>query len=297
MITGYSSMIEKISRLRGSTMSIAAAQDKDILEAACKASEVARVKPILFGDAREIDRLKKEIGFTCECEIIDEPDEIAATKAAVKSVHDGEADVLMKGLVNTSDYLRAVLNKEDGLRSGHLLSHFSAFEIPGRERMLFLTDGGFNIAPGLADKREILKNALGAMRKMGYERPNVAILTANEQVNEKAIATVHAEIIAKAAAKGEFGECVVEGPIAFDVAISPDAARHKHIESKVSGCVDLFLSPTIEVGNVLGKCLSILVGAKMSGVVLGASAPVVLTSRSEDAESKLNSILLAASCI
>ena len=297
MIKSYSSMIEKISCLRGSTMSIAVAQDKDILEAVYKASAVARVQPILFGNAREIDRLKKEIGYTGECKTIDEPDDIAATMAAVKSVHDGEADVLMKGLINTSDYLRAVLNKTDGLRSGHMLSHLAAFEIPGRGRMLFLSDGGFNIAPDLNDKKGILKNALGAMRKMGYECPNVAVVTANEQVNEKAIATVHADAISKAAIEGEFGECVVEGPIAFDVAISRDAARHKHIESKISGCVDLILAPTIEVGNVLGKCLSILVGAKMSGVVLGASAPVVLTSRSEDAESKLNSILLAAACI
>jgi phosphate butyryltransferase len=142
-----------------------------------------------------------------------------------------------------------------------------------------------------------LKNAIGALKRMGYERPNVAIVTANEQVNEKAIATVHADAITKNAADGEFGECVVEGPIAFDVAISEDAARHKNIESRISGAVDLMLVPTIEVGNVLGKCLSILVGAKMSGVVLGASAPIVLTSRAEDAESKLNSILLAASCV
>jgi phosphate butyryltransferase len=203
----------------------------------------------------------------------------------------------MKGFVNTSDYLRAVLDKEAGLRSGKMLSHLAAFEIPGRGRMLFVTDGGFNIAPDLDEKKEILKNAIGALRKMGYERPNVAVVTANEQVNEKAIATVHADAITKCAEAGEFGECVVEGPIAFDVAISSAAAHHKRIESKISGAVDLILTPGIEVGNVLGKCLSIMVGAKMSGVVLGASAPVVLTSRSEDAESKLNSILLAASCI
>ena len=297
MIKSYSDMIEKISRMRGRTMSIAVAQDKDVLEAVCKASAVARVHPILFGNAREIDRLRKEIGYAGECKTIDEPDDLAAARAAVKSVHDGEADVLMKGLINTSDYLRAVLGRDDGLRSGGMLSHLAAFEIPGRGRMLFLSDGGFNIAPDLDEKKKILKNALGAMRKMGYERPNVAVVAANEQVNEKAISTIHADAIAKAAAAGEFGECVLEGPIAFDVAISSEAARHKNIESKISGCVDLILVPTIEVGNILGKCLSILVGAKMSGVVLGASAPVVLTSRSEDAESKLNSILLAASCI
>ena len=297
MITSYSSMIEKISRLRGSTVSVACAQDTDIIEAVYKASAAACIQPTLFGDAHEIGRLIKEIGCAGECKIIDEPDDTAAAKAAVKSVHDGEADVLMKGLINTSDFLRAVLNKEDGLRSGRILSHFSAFEIPGRDRMLFITDGGINIAPDLEEKKNILKNALAAMRKLGYERPNVAVVAANEQVNEKAAATVHADAIAKAAAGGEFGECVVEGPIAFDVAISNDAAHHKHIDSRISGRVDLILTPTIEVGNVLGKCLSILAGAKMSGVVLGASAPVVLTSRSENAESKLNSILLAATCI
>jgi phosphate butyryltransferase len=297
MIKSYSAMIEKISCLRGSTMSVAVAQDKDVLEAVYKASAVARVQPVLFGNGSEIERLKKEIGYTGECKTIDEPDDASATKAAVKSVHDGEADVLMKGLVNTSDYLRAVLDKDSGLRSGKMLSHLAAFEIPGRKRMLFVSDGGFNIAPNLEEKREILKNAIGALKRMGYERPNVAVITANEQVNEKAVATVHADAIAKCAADGEFGECFVEGPIAFDVAISEDAARHKNIESRISGAVDLILVPTIEVGNVLGKCLSILVGAKMSGVVLGASAPIVLTSRAEDAESKLNSILLAASCV
>ncbi|MDR1510403.1 MAG: phosphate butyryltransferase [Synergistaceae bacterium] len=278
-------------------MSVAVAQDRDILEAVCKASAVAGVNPVLFGDAKEIDRLKKEIGYAGECKVIDEPDDIAASRAAVKSVHDGESEVVMKGLINTSDYLRAVLDKTFGLRSGKLLSHMAAFEITGRGRMLFVTDGGFNIAPCLEEKKEILANALKALRKMGYECPNVAVITANEQFNEKAIATVHADAITRAADEGEFGKCAVEGPIAFDVAISPDAARHKHIDSKISGKVDLILTPTIEVGNVLGKCLSLLCGAKMSGVVLGASAPVILTSRSEDAESKLNSILLASFCI
>jgi phosphate butyryltransferase len=297
MIKSYSAMAGKIPCLKGSTMSVAVAQDRDVLEAVCKSSEMAGVNPILFGDAAEIDRLKKEIGYTEECEVIDEPDEIAASRAAVKSVHDGEAEVLMKGLINTSDYLRAVLDKTFGLRSGKLLSHMAAFEIAGRDRMLFVTDGGFNIAPSLEEKKEILANALHVLRKMGYECPNVAVIAANEQLNEKAIATIHADAIARAAAEGEFGQCAVEGPIAFDVAISRDAALHKHIDSKISGAVDLILVPAIEVGNVLGKCLSLLCGAKMSGVVLGAAAPVILTSRSENAESKLNSILLAFRCI
>jgi phosphate butyryltransferase len=297
MIKSYSAMIEKISCLRGSTMSVAVAQDRDVLEAVCKSSAVAGVNPILFGDAAEIDRLKKEIGYAGECKIIDEPDGIAASRAAVKSVHDGEAEMLMKGLINTSDYLRAVLDKSFGLRSGKLLSHMASFEIAGRGRMLFVTDGGFNIAPSLEEKKEILTNSLGALRKMGYECPNVAVIAANERLNEKAVATIHADAIARAASEGEFGKCAVEGPIAFDVAISRDAADHKHIGSRISGEVDLILVPTIEVGNVLGKCLSLFCGAKMAGVVLGAAAPVILTSRSEDAESKLNSILLASCCL
>jgi phosphate butyryltransferase len=297
MIKSYSALAEKISCLKGRAISVAVAQDKDVLEAVCEASAVAGVSPVLFGDAAEIDRLKKEIGYAGECKVVDEPDDIAASRAAVKSVHDGEAEVVMKGLVNTSDYLRAVLDKSFGLRSGKLLSHMAAFEMAGRGRMLFVTDGGFNIAPCLEEKKEILANALGALRKIGYECPNVAVITANEQLNERAIATVHADAIAHAASAGEFGRCVVEGPIAFDVAISRDAAIHKQIDSKISGEVDLILVPAIEVGNVLGKCLSLLCGAKMAGVVLGAAAPVILTSRSEGAESKLNSILLASCCI
>ncbi|MDR1965509.1 MAG: phosphate butyryltransferase, partial [Synergistaceae bacterium] len=281
-MTSYSAMMEKISCLRGGSMSVAVAQDRDILEAVCKASAIAGLNPILFGDGKEIDRLKKEIGYTGNCKIIDEPDDFAAARAAVKSVHDGEADVLMKGLLNTSDYLRAVLDKESGLRSGKLLSHIATFEIPSYGRMLFVTDGGFNITPKLGEKKEILKNALEVLGKLGYKRPNVAVLAANEQVNEKAIATLHAEAIAQAWEEGEFGECVVEGPMAFDVVVSKEAARHKNIKSRISGEVDLVLVPTIEVGNVLGKCLSCLCGAKMSGMVLGASAPIVLSSRSED---------------
>ncbi|MDR1133048.1 MAG: phosphate butyryltransferase, partial [Synergistaceae bacterium] len=169
-------MAEKISRFRRSAISVAAAHDRDILDAVYKASAAAGIRPVLFGDGNEIERLKREIGYTGECRTIDEPDVLKATMAAVKSVHDGEADVLMKGLVNTSDYLRAVLDKENGLRSGRLLSHLAGFELPGRARMLFVTDGGFNIAPNLDEKKSILKNALGALRKMGYERPNVAVL-------------------------------------------------------------------------------------------------------------------------
>ena len=295
MISSYSAMIE-ILCLEGCSISVAVARDRGILEAVRQASAIAGMKSVLFGNAEEINRLKREIGCDSECVTVDEPDDAAATRAAVKRVHDGEASILMKGLVNTSDFLRAVLDKDVGLRSGGMLSHLAAFEVTGFKRMMFVTDGGFNIAPGLDDKKKILDNALRALRKMGYSRPNVAVLTANEQVNEKAPATVHAAAIARAAKDGEFGECAVEGPISLDVALSGEAARRKRIESRIAGETDLFLASSIEVGNVLGKCLTYLAGAKMSGVILGAAAPIVLSSRSGTAESKLNSILLASAC-
>lgn len=296
MITSYASLAEKICGCDKRTLSVAAAHDRELLEAVKMANTAARIEPILFGDGEKIKALLTELDFP-DCRIVDEPDDLQAVRAAVKFVHDGEAQVLMKGLINTSDFMRAVLDKENGLRSGRILCHLAAFEIKELGRLLFVTDGGINIAPNLDEKKQILENALLALRSMGYERPNVAVLTANEQVSEKMPATVDAAAIARAWEKGEFSvPCVVEGPIALDVALSPEAAKHKHIDSKVAGKVDLFLASSIEVGNVFGKSLTHLAHAEMSGVVLGAAAPIVLTSRAETARSKLYSILLACDC-
>lgn len=296
MITSYASLVEKVCKCEKKVLSVAVAHDRDLLEAVKKARKKAGIEPILFGDGAKLKNLLAEINFT-DCRVIDEPDDVMAARAAVKCVHDGEAQVLMKGLVNTSDFMRAVLDKETGLRSGRILSHLAAFEMKELGRFIFVTDGGINVAPDLAEKKQILENALIALRSMGYERPNVAVLTANEQVSEKMPATVDAAAIARAWEEGEFSiPCVTEGPIALDVALSEDAAAHKHIDSKIAGKVDLFLTSSIEVGNVLGKCLSQLVRAEMSGVVLGASSPIVLTSRAETVRSKLYSILLACNC-
>ncbi len=296
MITSYASMVEKICGCGKRTLSVAVAHDRDLLEAVKLAHTTAQIDPILFGDGKKLKELLAELDFT-NCKVVDEPDDAKAAHAAVKCVHDGEAQVLMKGLLNTSDFMRAVLDKETGLRAGKILSHLAAFEVEELGRLIFVTDGGINIAPDLNEKKQILENALVALRSMGYERPNAAILTANEQVSEKAPATVDAAAIVAAWEAGEFSvPCVVEGPIALDVALSEEAAKHKHLESKVAGKVDLFLTSSIEVGNVLGKCLAHLVHAEMSGVVLGAAAPIVLTSRAETARSKLYSILLACDC-
>jgi len=200
----------------------------------------------------------------------------------------------MKGLVNSSDFMRAVLNAEAGLRTGRLLSHLAVFEVPGQRKLLFLSDGGINIAPGLEEKRQILENALGALAAMGYREPKVGILTANEQVNPKMSATTDAAALVEAWRSGAFSvPCVVEGPVALDVAVCPEAARHKRIDSAITGEVDLLIMPNIEAGNVCGKTLIHFAGARMAGLVLGAAAPIVMTSRAETAEGKRDSIALA----
>ena len=297
MIQSYSEMTKRACRCERYALAVAAAHDSDVLQSAADAMRAADIDPILFGDGEKIRELLAEAGINEDLKIVNVPDEIAAAKAAVRSVHEGEAQVLMKGLVNTSDFIRAVLDKEFGLRSGKLLSHLAALETPGIPRLIFVTDGGINIAPNLEEKKSILTNALGALRNMGYSCPKVALLTANEQVNPKAQATVDAHDIVSAWEAGEFGkECVIEGPIALDVALSKEAAEHKGIKSRIAGETDLFLASSIEVGNVLGKSMSHIAGAEMSGVVLGASAPIVLTSRAESARGKLHSILLACCC-
>lgn len=296
----YSQIAERLSGRCSMTLAVGAAHDRDLLKSLSKAAGMAGICALLFGDAAKIEGIISEIPFETAPEIVDVKDDIESTRMAVESVRSGRANLLMKGSLNTSDFMRAVLDSKSGLRTGRLLSHLASFEVRGFDRLLFVTDGGINIAPGLDEKKEILINALIGLSAHGYNSPKVAVLTANEQVNPKAPATLDAAEIAAAWRNGEFAEysrdCIIEGPIALDVALSKEAAEHKGIESRIAGETDLFLVSSIEVGNVLGKSMANIAGAKMAGVVLGASAPIVLTSRAESAESKLNSIIFAASC-
>lgn len=298
MLANYSELGKAVAeKSEQMTISVGVAHDRELLESLAHVSRSVGIKSILYGNAAEIERILGEIASPCDCRIVDEPDDAKALFLSVRSVHDGEAHVLMKGQSNTSDFMRAVLDKNDGLRSGSILSHLASFEIAGFDRMIFVTDGGITIAPNLDEKKKILANSLSALKNLGYDCPKVAVLTANEQVNPKAQATVDAAEIANAWKSGEFDEnCIVEGPMALDVALSREAAEHKHIKSEIAGSTDLFLVSNIEVGNVFGKCMANIAGAKMAGVVLGASAPIVLTSRAESATSKYNSILLACGC-
>lgn len=293
MLRNFQDVLANAANYGRVKISVAVAQDRDVLQALKLAHDAGLVEPLLVGDAAVIRPLLTEVGLPPETTVVDEPDINKAALAAVELVHNGKAQVVMKGLVNTSDFLKAVLNAEVGLRTGRLLSHLAAFEVPGESRLIFHSDGGMNIAPTLAEKKDILVNALLMLQSLGIDEPNVAVLTANEQINPKMPATTDAKALTDMSLAGELPAGIVEGPIALDVAISPEAARHKGISSRISGQVDLFLMPNIETGNSMGKSLLYYAKAKMAGVVLGATNPIVLTSRSETPEGKLYSIALA----
>lgn len=293
MYSNYSQILEKIKSRGPVVISVAVAQDKEVLAAIKLAQDAGIAQAILVGDAPLITLLLEEIGLAADTQIIHEPDPLKAALQAVSLVRDGKAQVLMKGLINSSDFLRAVLNKEVGLRTGRQLSHLAAFQVPGQKKLIFVTDGGMNIAPTLLEKKNILTNAMLALHAMGITNPHVAVVAANEVVNSKMPVTVDGENLAQMSQNGELPAGIVEGPIALDVAISPEAAGHKGIESKISGTVDLILVPTIETGNILGKALIYYANGKMAGIVLGATHPIVMTSRAETPEGKLNSIALA----
>ncbi|MCF8199037.1 MAG: phosphate butyryltransferase [Sulfuritalea sp.] len=274
------------------TVAFAAAQDRSVIKAAKAATELGLIRAVLVGDELAIRALAAEENFG-SARIIDEPDVDRAALKAVELVSRGEASVLVKGQINSSNFLKAALNPDCGLRSGKILSHLAAFEIPGERKLAFHTDGGMVINPDLEDKKRILQNSLEALDCIGLDRPKVAVLTANEQVNPRMPATIDAQVLVELWQQGFFPPCIVEGPIAMDVAASAEAAKQKGIHSQIAGEVDLFLLPSIEAGNLVGKTLLHYAKAKMAGVILGATHPIVLVSRSDDAEAKLNSIALA----
>ena len=293
MFRDYAEMRARAAAMGPVPVSVAAADDRGVVRAVRIAVEMGMIRPILVGRGAKIRTLLEEEGLAGEFQVVDSPDAPSAALAAVERVRRGEARVLVKGQVNTSDFMRAVLDRDVGLRTGKLVCGLAVFEIPGEKKLVFQADGGVNVAPGLSEKRQILLESLEAMARFGISCPKVAVLTANEQVNPKMPATVDASELVRMSREEGFPPCVVEGPIAMDVALDPEMARRKGLDSTVSGDVDLYLMPNIESGNIMGKLLVHYVKAKMAGIVLGVSAPVVLTSRGESPEGKVNSIALA----
>ena len=296
-------MIKKLDQmldvLKGSekvVLSVAAAHDEEVLLAIKSATEMNIITPILVGQEDKIRKISDEINFDLNgIKIIDKETIEECAEVAVKLVSSKEADFVMKGLLDTSVILKAVLNKEWGLRTDSLLSHVMVYEADFYPKLLVTTDGGMNIAPNYEQKVKILKIYIKATEPLGLETINVCALAAKEKVNPKMQATVDAKELEDACKNGEFGEnVIVEGPLAFDLAVSKEACEVKGFKTEVGGVVDIILMPTIEVGNGIGKAFTYAAGAKSAGIIMGAKAPIVLVSRADTHESKLYSIAYGA---
>ena len=275
-------------------IAVAAAADADVLEAVAAAKQAGIADAVLVGDTVAIKELcrQENIDFNL-FELEQAPDVRVAAKRAAELVRNGSAQVLMKGLVGTADVMRAVLNKTEGLGTGGLLSHVVVFEAADYNRLMLLTDAAINIAPDLPQKVQIIGNALRVTSALGNRNPRVAMLAAVETVTASMKATEDAALIAKMAERGQIKGCCIDGPLALDNAVSPTAAKHKGIGGEVAGNADLLVVPNIEAGNVLYKALVYFAKAPLAGSGIGAAAPVVLTSRADSPQTKVNSIALA----
>lgn len=287
-------MEEKIDKSRVPLIAVAAAEDKDVLAAVKDALSLRIARFHLVGNEKLIRELAAEVDLELNStKITNELNPVMASRLAVESVSSGESQILMKGLVPTATILKAVLDKEIGLRTGSVLSHIALFQLDNYDKLIFLTDAAMNIAPNLDQKVQIVENAISLAHSIGYDEPKVALISAVETVNPNMQATVDGALIAKMSERGQIKGAIIDGPLALDNAISREAAKHKGINSRVAGEADILVVPTIEVGNALYKSLTYFTNAKVGAVITGAKAPIVLTSRADSPETKLNSIILA----
>lgn len=275
------------------TVSVACCQDKEVLVAIENARKENIVNAILVGDIEKTKQIADEIGVDLNnYELIDIKDLSEASLKAVELVSSGKAHMVMKGLVDTSIILKAVLNKEVGLRTGNVLSHVAVFDIEGYDRLFFLTDAAMNLAPDINGKKQIIENACELVRSLDIEEPKVALICAKEKVNPKMKDTVEAKELEDMYLRGEIKGCIVGGPFALDNAVSEEAAKHKGINHPVAGKADILVVPDIEAGNVLYKSITYFAKCENAGLIVGAKAPIILTSRADSDKTKLNSIAL-----
>lgn len=275
-------------------IAIAAAQDGDVIEAMKRAEEIGLAKGIFVGDPRKISALAETVGLRIpEAQLVAEPDDALATRKAIALVRDRRARLLMKGKVKTSELIRAVLDKNDGLRGGRLLSQVIVFEVPGFDRLMLMSDAAINIAPDVEHKADICRNAIEVAHALGIRKPNVALLCALEFVNQDMPATVDAAAVTLMNRRGQLTGAYVEGPIAMDVPLSRFAADRKGIESPLVEQTDIFIAPNIEAANILYRAITYFAKGSSGGIVLGARVPLILLSRAETPETKISSIAIA----
>ena len=296
MNKSFDEIISKVKECGKKTVAVAAAQDEAVLEAVKAAKAQGIADAILVGDESKIRKIAASIHMDLDgFEIIDEPDMVQASLKAVKLAHDGKVDMYMKGIIDTKNFLKSVLDKEVGLRTGSPLSHVAVFDVAGVDRLLFLTDVAFMTYPTLEDKVSIINNTIPVCKACGVELPKVAPLAAVEVVNPKMPETVEAAELAKMCEEGQIPGCIVDGPLSLDLAIDPEAARHKGAtDRKIQGDADVLLFPDIHSGNMVYKAIVHLSEMKNGCILTGTKVPVILTSRSDTFETKVNSIALAA---
>lgn len=296
VLKNFDVLVEKVKNFpEPMRVVVAAAQDEHTLQAIKHAMEEGIAKPVLVGDKKEIDRLCAEIGLVIpEEDIYDVPDVDESAKRAVALIHEGKGDFLMKGKMETAQILKPAVNKETGLGTGRVMSHFVFDELPHYHKLLVTTDGGMMTYPTLEQKKQIIENTVDTLKALGYENPKIACVAAVEKVNPKMPETVEANELKEMNKRGEIKDCIVEGPISLDIALDKEIADIKGFDSPVAGDADVILVPNIQVGNILGKAITIIAQGNMAGFVVGAQVPIVFCSRGSSAKEKFLSLALAA---
>ena len=296
MIRNFRELIGKVQSGPPQTLSVAVAQDDDVLLSVWNAYKNRIIKgAYLVGNEKEIRGIAEHNGIDLSVfTVVNEEDKAKACETAIKLVYEGKASLPMKGFVDTSIALKALLHKEHGLRTGNLICHVGLMEVEGFDRMFLLSDSAMTIAPTLEQKVDLIKACTQIAHAMGNEEPKVAVLCAVEKVNPKMPATLDAEELTRMNEAGEITGCIVKGPLAIDNAVSVEAAKHKGIDHPVAGHADILITPDIEAGNILNKSMEYFAKCEKAGCIMGAAKPMVLTSRASSDTSKMNSIALAA---
>lgn len=293
MFSNFDALQKSLGAGEKKTLVVAAAHDRHTLEAVYQAASVLPMQYVLVGDRERILTISTELGVeVAEEDIVHAEDDFKCAALSIALIREGYGNVLMKGLIETGILLKAVLDKEVGIRGTGTMSHLAMLEVPTYERLIAVTDGGMIPHPTLEQKADIIRNAVLFFNGMGMEKPNVAVLTAAEAVSAKMPETQDAEVLQQLGEQGELGNCLVEGPLSFDIAVSKKSAQIKKHLSKMSGAVDILAVPTVATGNILCKSLLYWANAKMAGCVLGATVPIVLVSRGATAKEKFYSIML-----
>ena len=293
MFRNLSELVQTATSQGPTRIAVAAGHDPDVIEALKQAQEIGLAEGILIGDGKKIRAMTQEIGFELsDHQLIDEPDDVKAARKAIDLIRQGQAKLLMKGKIKTAALIREVLDRETGLRTGRLLSQVIVFQVPGFDRLMVMTDAAINVAPTLAQKAEISRNAIEVAHAIGIPEPNVAILCALEFVNPDMPATMDAAALTLMNRRGQLTGGYVEGPIALDVPLSQFAASRKGIESPLVENTDVFIAPDIEAANILYRSILYFAGGESGGIVMGATVPLVLLSRAESPETKICSMAI-----